>query len=381
MFSIFKKTNPQELCSAVLIDIQAVLNKVGTDRLSGDLQRKLDGIAATLRPDYDSMCREEICRLMKRPEAGRQTAQVAALFRSWHLESGGPSLPAMILAAADAFEIDGETPSLKAALVAGLLGEWANALPYHGNVHYKKVLFHAIRLAAAHNEIHEGTDRVLKPGQIALLMAAAAVHDLGHDGKGNGFGETYVRSRLEQYACDLARPYLYAAGFGPMQYDDLETMILCTEVTPIDSPKNPMRQMKTMWRHCFEGAERPVLEGKLRRLYDRPDLVLMAMILHEADLATSAGMTYDATKFETVLFRAEMGFPDARPWHVMSFIENVCDGRFMTEAGRALMDKNLQAIMEAARQDYNAGNSPYASAANAAFLHPKIAGAITPKQS
>ena len=60
--------------------------------------------------------------------------------------------------------------------MAALIGEVPNDLQYHGNEHYRKVLFHAIRLMATHNQLFEGDARELNAQQIAVLLTGACMN-------------------------------------------------------------------------------------------------------------------------------------------------------------------------------------------------------------
>lgn len=53
---------------------------------------------------------------------------------------------------------------------------------------------------------------------------------------------------------------------------------------------------------------------------NRKDLTLLAMYLHEADIMSSAGVSYERTQCETIQFKQERGEGAARPSDVLEFL-------------------------------------------------------------
>lgn len=237
--------------------------------------------------------------LIFRPETPNFGARMAAFLETWK----EPSAAALALFCADRLGIGktGNTQDFAALAVAGVLAGIENALPYHGNGHYKKVLLLAARHIVTHNRISPPQDR-FSPHQAALVLTAALVHDLAHDGKGNGAGDTHAPFRLEQKAADIARPFLKEAGLPEEDIRDIETMILCTDVTPMGDPAAPARSLERLYR-----GEDTALPERLTRLRGRPDLVRMAMVLETADIALSSGLSFERGMAEAVLLAKETG--------------------------------------------------------------------------
>ena len=169
---------------SILACLQDQAGKVGTD------YARVDGFSETLfGQDIENF--------------GKDTT---VIFTNWEEQGGGPILPAMVLYAIERFDLDINDPCVKAAFLSALLAEYPNDLQYHGNEHYRKVLFHGIRLIVTHNEIYKGTNRALNPDQIAMLLAGSCIHDLGHEGGDNLREGVYTPGQMEQYAMDQGKP-------------------------------------------------------------------------------------------------------------------------------------------------------------------------------
>ena len=98
-----------------------------------------------------------------------------------------------------------------------------------------------------------------------------------------------------------------------------------------------------------------MLIGKLRLFEDNPKLAVMAMLLHEADIATSAGLTYGQSKAETINIMEERGLKTAGPKVLLRFLIEQLDGRMMTPAGQVLFAGQMASIMQQANDDAGAG--------------------------
>jgi hypothetical protein len=299
-------------------------------------------------------------------------AMTVDLFRRWHTEGRAPSLVALSIFALRNLGIHDDDPQVLPILMAGLLGEAPNTLAYHNNMHYRKVLFQTTGMIAAHNTIFDSTPRALDKDRIALLVAGACVHDLGHDGKANNGNGNYVRGRAEKQSFLLARPYLSAAGLQESELDDLFVMFLCTDVTPLEKKSNPASEMKAAYRFHELGGEgkglEPELSPDVEILRKRVDLALSSMILHEADIATSAGLDYDLTCYETALIRDEMSDGEARPSHIIEFLDRICQRQMHTDAGKKLYGDNLEKIYAQALLAVQNGDKPLPRPENSPFI-------------
>lgn len=308
-----------------------------------------------------------------------ETELTVHLFRHWHLYPESSSLTALCLLGLDLFAPDATLTQLKALLAASVLGEMPNDLPYHNNIHYRKVLLQTLRMVRAHNDTYKGTAKALTADDIVLLMIAACIHDLGHDGHGNTVRGVWEQGKLERQAYDIAVPYLLACGFDkPEELERLRVMILCTDVTPVGDPASAAAQMKAAYRHHFMGFKGRFqslnLDANLKRLETDADLILMSLLLHEADIATSAGLTYAVTAYETAALMEEIGQETAHPQHVMDFLNLICQRQMLSIAGQELFAANMARIHALTEEAIAAGNHAYPKAELSPFISGSGAG-------
>ncbi len=305
-------------------------------------------------------------------EVKSHTRQTVDLLRAWHKEERSPSLTAIVILGAKNFGLEDNEDMLRAVLMASVLGEVKNTLAYHNNMHYRIVLLQIICLVVRHNNIYADTANAFDKKQIAMLMIAACIHDLGHDGRGNTVDDVHKVGRLEKRAFQLARPYLIAAGLNDETIlDDIQTMVLCTDVSPLYDPNNPASQMKAAYRYHYQGGKGhplPDFNDDLKVLAGRDDLALMGLILHEADIAASAGLDYSVTKYETRLYRDEIAQEEAGPQHVLDFLDEVCQRQMLSGAGQKLYAGNLARICALSEEGVKNGNKPFTRPEDSEFL-------------
>ena len=102
-----------------------------------------------------------------------------------------------------------------------------------------------------------------------------------------------------------------------------------------------------------------MMMGKLRRYEDNPRLVLMAMILHEADVATSAGLSYEQTIKETVNIMEERGVNTPGPRTVLAFLREQLGETMFTEASKQLYGKVMSEVIKLAESDIERGRQTF----------------------
>ncbi|MCB1681682.1 MAG: hypothetical protein H6858_02985 [Rhodospirillales bacterium] len=250
---------------------------------------------------------------------------------------------------------------VRPALVASVLGEAPHTQAYHNTVHFRKVLQHTVRLIRMHNSLADEMEP-LSQEQMVLLLTAACIHDLGHDGSGNVQAGQYEPGRLELQSSELAEPYLSAAGMSEGMMTYLRTMVLCTDASRPDNPSCPLTQLKAAFHHHFAGSSGKA-EHTVGQIFSflshRADLTLLSMYLHEADIMSSAGVSYEKTRCETILFKRERGEGAARPSDVLEFFDTICRGGFLSKAGQALAQKPFETIRAAVEKDFEMGNAVY----------------------
>lgn len=145
---------------------------------------------------------------------------------------------------------------------------------YHNSQHYCEVLLCALFI---------GGMAGLAPRERALVQLAAILHDFHHDGKVNG-----DPFRLELLAVEKAQPYLTAAGVAADERRCVTALILATETM---TGASLARQCHA--RHI--GDAKVTLSMPLRPelclLIDDPRIALQSVILAEADVLPSVGLT------------------------------------------------------------------------------------------
>lgn len=327
----------------------------------GELLGTYDRVVDGYDREYDRVARLDAVLFGK--EISTYGAQAAAIFQAWEKDGGGPFLPAIVGYAIDRMDLDAAQPIVKAALFSAVLAEYPNGLQYHGNEHYRKVLFHAIRLMATHNHIHAGTGNVLNSIRAATLLTAACIHDLGHQGGDNAREGVYTPGFMEQRAIDIARAYFDALGVGRDEIGEIETMVFCTDITFFAGDNSPCVRMKKIYKHFFWDDQNEdvsmMMMGKLRRFEDNPKLVLMAMMLHEADVATSAGLSYEQTVKETINIMEERGLKVAGPRTVLAFLREQLGETMFTESSRQIFGVVMGEVIRRAEADIERGRKTF----------------------
>ena len=328
---------------------------VGADILDCALKNTV----ANLDRDLKKISREEFI-FSQNIAVNEATQQNANYLRRWHVLGDAPSLTALAIAAMQEFNIT-EADFTHAVLMATILGEVEHDQPYHNNNHFRKVLLQTIRVIGAHNNIYSGTELELNTQQIALLLSAAAIHDLGHDGTGNTLEGVHQPSRLELRSFELAKPYLEAAGLQGQEYFDLlKVLLVATDVSPMNDPKSPTNQMKSAYRFHFMGEDKNFhrihLSSDLRILEKDKSAALMACLLQEADIATSAGLAYEVTEFESASIFKEMEIEEVRPQQIINFLNDICQKSFLSGAGQKLYGENITRIYLQAEKAVQDGN-------------------------
>ena len=327
------------------------------------LMARFEELCGGFDSDYKRVA--EVYELLLGEEIAAYGTRAAAVFSRWEAEGGGPTLPALLVHAFEYFGLDAESAGVRSAMISGVLAEMPNHLQYHGNEHYRKVLFHAIRLMATHNNLFrdENPERVLGPDQIIVLLSAACIHDLGHEGGDNLRDGVYTPGQMEQFAFDIARPYYDYFGLDRDRMGEIETMVFCTDITFFAGDNSPCIRMKKIYKHIFWSDDSEdvsmMMMGKLRRYEDNPRLVLMAMMLHEADVGTSAGLSYEHTVKETINIIEERGLRTAGPGTVLAFLREQLGETMFTEAAKQIFGPVMAIVISQAEQDIQNGRQTY----------------------
>ncbi|MDB5492085.1 MAG: hypothetical protein JWO78_1934 [Micavibrio sp.] len=291
----------------------------------------------------------------------RYGGETARLFTEWDETDGGPGLAALQAFAFEHFNLPRDGAPARAAMAAAVLAEVPNDLLYHGNAHYRKVMFHTIRLMATQICGNFPYQPLLYSDDLIKLLISTAIHDLGHEGGDNQRNGIYTPGYMEQKAFDHARDYFDNLDLDHDFARDIEAMVFCTDITFIAGDNSPCVRMKKIYRHFFlggmpEGEDiENMLIGKLRRFEDNPRLSIMAMLLHEADIATSAGLTYAVSKMETRKIMQEYELDIAGPKVFLKFMSEQLGGSMVTPAAQQVFGAQMEDIMRQAFADQAAG--------------------------
>lgn len=273
------------------------------------------------------------------------------------------TLAAMCIAAFELFGWYEERGDLvHPVLAAAVFGEVENNLPYHNNCHFKKVLLHAIRLIAAHNHMFKGMNTALKEEHISQLLATACAHDVGHEAKGNFVDRKYVFASQEHKSFGYIAPFLSVMGYTQEQCEEVRIMFLTTDVTPfgdLSSPSNQLRIAYEMHYGTSDYDDNVQLCAQLQMLEENARLCLMCMILHEADIMNSAGVSYDITVDESIRVSREMDKTNATPEDTYLFLKMICHEKMTTDAAQFLASENLMQISARVNEDIKNGVLSY----------------------
>jgi 3'5'-cyclic nucleotide phosphodiesterase family protein len=149
------------------------------------------------------------------------------------------------------------------------------ANPYHNAQHFCEVVLSALYLSLLAG---------VSAREKVELLVAALVHDFHHDGNTNA----NVPFRLERLSAQAASPYLQAAGVPMEAQARVTAMIFSTEVSV------GTRFARECHLHFAASGSRPSLSGipgPLALLAGDARLALQAVIVGEADVLSSAGLT------------------------------------------------------------------------------------------
>lgn len=250
----------------------------------------------------------------------------------------------------------------KAVFVAAALADVPNKLSYHNNLHFCKVVLHVARMISAHNFIFQDSDHALSKKDSAALLVAACIHDIGHDGSGNIVDRKYIKAKTELESYSYALPYLKVCDLGDDVLEELKLMLMCTDASPFGDPISPSSQLRRAYFYHF-GEEDFVdldLDDDFSVLEEDDILTLKCMLLHEADIMNSVGVSYDTTIYESLAVSDEIGVK-ATPEGTLLFFEKTCQNDLFTDSGRYLGQENFHRIRSRILDDYDKGNKVYSS--------------------
>ena len=251
------------------------------------------------------------------------------------LHAHGPGLPGLLAAAFDRLGLGPTVPERRLAMLGAVLAHTTPAPPFHDARHTREVVADAIWLAAA-------TPAPLRPDR-ALLLLAATIHDLGHDGGTNTRADARGRTRaipflLEDRSLALMQPAAAGLGLGRARWQDLVAVVRATDIG--------FRPALTALHDGLPGAA-AALPAELARLARRGGARLVAALLADADVMASAGLTAASHRARSARLGAERG-QKLTAADTLGFLEGLLGGRFISAAGRQL-DANIETLRRGAR--------------------------------
>ena len=162
---------------------------------------------------------------------------------------------------------------------------------YHNARHFLEVMLCALYLAL--------TVR-LQRDRIARVVTAALVHDFHHDGKRSAASPF----RLEAQSAAMADPYLRNAGVKPELREQVRALVLSTEVA------TGVPFARACLGRGAAAASEPIRAGvpaPLELLRTEPELAFEAVLLAEADVLPSMGLTVEHAQYVQDHLAAEWG--------------------------------------------------------------------------
>lgn len=255
------------------------------------------------------------------PNAARLGKRMAALYGSWQC----CRLPDMEALACALLRHNGIAPDVPLARTcigaARAVAAWGG-LPYHSATHHAEVATNAAVLV-------EVADRLGQPvGQhaTAMLLAACLAHDLHYE-------PSVARERFgaEHASAEALDAIATQAGCDEADRQGMRALIIATEPGLRRRPGGPL------------GTP---LEPEAARLLGKPAvdpaLAGLAMILSDADLLSSVGLTPAWYRVQHARLEREAGRPH-EPKERDRFFRDIVGADFLSEPGR-LFSANLTAI-------------------------------------
>ncbi len=221
---------------------------------------------------------------------------------------GPPPVLDILHAAAASLGIE-LTPQHRGQLEAiAAIAETDHKGTYHNPIHFREVV-------ACTAVLMQHTSGALNEDQKYLLLVAAAVHDINHDGTGNKIDGQHVPFRLEDISFASVAPYLRLRGMDDAKIKDLHALLRATDVS-MGGPGQPSPAARLRDGDFSNGLE---------RYQDRPDLQGMAMILQAADIMPSSAISQQHSRASSERLEQENGTP-ATAQSFAWFAENIARG-------------------------------------------------------
>ena len=226
-----------------------------------------------------------------------------------------------------------DCPECAAALLiardidAGVL---AAPLPYHHRLHFCDVVL------AAH---YIGLLQRFSDEQMRVLVLAALIHDIGHEGGSNADRPFH----FERRSVAIATPYLQRIRLADPLQRWIAAMVLATDTT------FGLPRVRSWYRHHVARMDLPPgdePDPSFVLFRDHATLVVMALALSEADALASAGLSECSADEQERRIAEEMGFA-ASANGKLAYLERMFPDGFLIAAQ---FNPNLEHLKERARR-------------------------------
>ena len=228
---------------------------------------------------------------------------------------------------------------------------------YHNKAHFAQVLVNTYVLCKLQN-LGKFHDLVLVPHEQMLVALAALGHDVQHDGVGNTVDDHWQRFRLERVASQAVEDILPTQGASGLIAKNVRTLIHGTDGSfaggKISAREFVRQSYEWRFRHACNRGFEPEKPEDLLQLWElsrNQKLCLLAAILCDADILSSAGLTVNSTIQNNTKLGQELK-QDLGPKGWLWFSENIVKG-FYSDAGRFFAPNYdaIKAAMEAEAAD------------------------------
>jgi hypothetical protein len=200
---------------------------------------------------------------------------------------------------------------------------------YHTRPHFCEVMLSACFLSLL---------EALETDTQLMVIFAAMAHDFHHDGTMNG----PTPFRLERLAFSEALPYLRSAGVGEDTQQEIGALILSTDVLH----GTPVARASAAYHHGMgHPPDIPPAAPELALLLDSPGLTRMALLICEADILPSVGLTVDHALHVQACLAREWGKP-LKLEDKLQFIQKYFPGFIVGRFFQSNVERILCALQE-----------------------------------
>jgi len=291
---------------------------------------------------------------------------LAAFYR--HLAGQPPQTAPLWHACLNGLQVDPALPLCNAghAIAVALdAGHYAGvAQGYHNRVHYVEVLLNAAHCLFCHQQDPAPPLRLTMPEQ-AMLLFAALSHDLAYQPGGNrDSAGTILPCQQEQIAVRVFTPYLVAQQVEADTIATIQGMVYCTDVSKLPSGCNAHRLLQAALPNPvgyvpdyagWSAATLATVAAPLNRVLANPRTCFLAALLADADILSSAGLTYAYSVAQSQKLAKEWGQSTALPdvlGNLCHFLQPLAQKGFLTSLATFFLP-NTKAILCAVRANTN----------------------------